>query len=78
MAHAALRDDRLRRLGSLLKRRLKGTYDSVEPFHPFRYSYRENIDEHDHFDLALSHIVDKRLTWKQLTGNTQDPETRQN
>jgi hypothetical protein len=71
---------------SLLKRGIKGTYVSVEPFHlfryldeqTFRYNYRADLDDYGRFDLALSQIVDRRLTWKRLTGKTQDSETLPN
>jgi transposase-like protein len=66
---------------SLLKRGLKGTYVSVEPFHLFRYldeqmfRYNNRKDEDgeplkdfDRFDLAVRQIVGKRLTWNHLTG----------
>jgi transposase-like protein len=59
----------------LLKRTIKGTYVSVEPFHLFRYldeqSFRFN-ERHDNdagrFSAALSAIVGRRLTYQQLTG----------
>ena len=71
---------------SLLKRGLKGTYVSVEPFHlfryldeqAFRYNYRRDMNDSDRFNLALSQIVGKRLTYKQLTGKLLDGETCQN
>jgi transposase-like protein len=61
---------------SLLKRCISGTYVSVEPFHLFRYldeqAYRYNtrndLDDFGRFQLAMSQIVAKRLTWNQLTG----------
>lgn len=61
---------------SLLKRGLKGTYISVEPFHLFRYldeqafrfNNRKGMNDADRFNLALSQIVDRRLTYKELTG----------
>jgi len=65
---------------SLLKRGLKGTYVAVEPFHLFRYldeqAWRYNnratkdvkIDDGDRFRIAMSHIVGKRLTFKEVTG----------
>jgi transposase-like protein len=61
---------------SLLKRGIAGTYVSVEPFHLFRYldeqAYRYNnrieMNDFDRFKLAVSQIVDKRLTWKQAIG----------
>ena len=65
---------------SLLKRSLKGTYVSVEPFHlfryvdeqAFRYSNRQDMNDSDRFDLAVSQIVGKRLTYKELTGHQND------
>src|SRR5258708_23775431 len=66
---------------SLLKRGLHGTYISVEPFHLFRYldeqSFRynnrkvgeEQLTDAERFDLALSGIVGKRLTYQELIGN---------
>jgi hypothetical protein len=67
----------------LLKRSIKGTYISVEPFHlfryldeqSFRYNYREDLDDRGRFDMAVSHIIGKRLTWNRLTGKTQNRET---
>ena len=65
---------------SLLKRGLGGTYVSVEPFHLFRYldeqMFRYNnratkdnpLNDADRFDLAVSQIVNKRLTYSELTG----------
>jgi transposase-like protein len=60
---------------SLLKRALKGTYVSVEPFHLFRYldeqSFRYN-QRHGHdgnrFLSVLRSVVGRRLTYKRLTG----------
>ncbi len=65
---------------ALLKRGLKGTYVSVEPFHLFRYLdeqvFRYNnratdakpFTDSDRFDLAVSNIVGKRLTYAEVTG----------
>lgn len=60
---------------SLLKRSIKGTYVSVEPFHLFRYldeqTFRFNSrggNDADRFLQATKSIVGKRLTFKQLTG----------
>jgi transposase-like protein len=60
---------------SLLKRGLKGTYVSVEPFHLFRYldeqAYRYNnrrMTDPERLDIAVRHIVGKRLTYAELTG----------
>jgi transposase-like protein len=63
---------------SLLKRALKGTYVSVEPFHLFRYLdeevYRSNnrdMTDSDRFVFAMRQIVGRRLTYKQLTGKVE-------
>lgn len=65
---------------SLLKRGLSGTYVAVEPFHLFRYvdeqAFRFNnrgnrehkITDADRFQLALSQIAGKRLTFAEVTG----------
>jgi transposase-like protein len=65
---------------SLLKRGLKGTYIAVEPFHLFRYldeqvwrfnnrGSKENPkNDGDRFELALSQIAGKRLTFAEVTG----------
>lgn len=60
---------------SLLKRTLKGTYVSVEPFHLFRYldeqSFRFNNrkgNDSDRFIRAAQNITGKRVTYKELTG----------
>ena len=65
---------------SLLKRGLKGTYVAVEPFHLFRYldeqcfrfnnrGTKENkINDGERFEMLLSQIAGKRLTYSALTG----------
>jgi transposase-like protein len=71
---------------SLVKRGLKGTYISVEPFHLFRYLdeqvFRYNnrkMNDGDRFNIVVREIVGKRLTWDQLTGKLsgsgEAPET---
>ncbi|HEY6352496.1 MAG TPA: IS1595 family transposase [Candidatus Angelobacter sp.] len=69
---------------SLTKRSINGTYVSVEPFHLFRYldeqSFRFNnrgtqkvpVTDSQRFDMAVRQIVGKRLTYKELTGKTQE------
>jgi transposase-like protein len=66
---------------SLLKRTLKGTYVSVEPFHLFRYldeqSFRFNhrkLTDAARFVLAAGAVFGKRLTFNVLTGQGE-PET---
>jgi len=65
---------------SLLKRTIRGTYVSVEPFHLFRYldeqSFRFNERKHDRgdggrFDLVAGAMFGKRLTYKQLIGEEE-------
>lgn len=60
---------------SLLKRGLKGTYVSVEPFHLFRYldeqAFRFNhrkTNDAERFSMAVSRIVGKRVTYQSLIG----------
>ena len=73
---------------SLLKRGIGGTYVSTEPFHLFRYideqAFRYNTRKHadgtlitdrERFDMAISQIVGKRLTYAQLTGKQADIQT---
>lgn len=63
---------------SLLKRGLRGTYVSVEPFHLFRYldeqcfrfNERKSSDA-ARFVLALSSVFAKRLTYAALIGRTE-------
>src|SRR5208282_83528 len=66
---------------SLLKRGLGGTYVNVEPFHlfryldeqVFRYNHRKRDDDSpladaDRFQIAMSQIAGKRLTYAEVTG----------
>ncbi len=60
---------------SLLKRAIKGTYVSVEPFHLFRYldeqAFRFNErteSDAERFHLAICGILGKRLMFKDLIG----------
>jgi len=60
---------------SLLKRTIRGTYVSVEPFHLFRYvdeqSYRFNKRDDDNagrFANVVGNVVGRRVTYKNLTG----------
>ena len=63
---------------SLLKRGLKGTYVSVEPYHLFRYvderayafNNREDTDL-GRFAGVLSAVSGRRLTWVELTDGEQ-------
>ena len=60
---------------SLLKRGLKGTYVSVEPFHLFRYldeqafRFNERKDnDSGRFAKAIATVANRRLTYRKLTG----------
>lgn len=60
---------------SLLKRGIKGTYVSVEPFHLFRYldeqSFRFNTrkdNDQGRFMAALSSVPGKRVMYDDLIG----------
>lgn len=62
---------------SLLKRGIKGTYVSLQPYHLFRYldeqAFRYNqrkLDDFSRFVTVLAHIINRRLTYKQLIGAT--------
>jgi transposase-like protein len=66
---------------SLLKRGLKGTYISVQPFHLYRYldeqvfrfNNRRDVVDADRFRMVLDAIVGRRLTYKALIGeNTKN------
>ena len=85
--HGQIHTNGMENYWSLLKRGIKGTYVSVEPFHLFRYldeqSFRFNnratdsnpMNDDDRFDRVVRQIVGKRVTWNQLTGKTPSPET---
>jgi hypothetical protein len=78
--HGRVHTNGLENFWSLLKRGLKGTYVSMEPFHLFRYldeqawrynnrATKENfVGDGDRFQLALSQIAGKRLTFAEVTG----------
>jgi transposase-like protein len=66
---------------SLLKRGLKGTYVSVEPFHLFRYldeqafrfNHRTDMNDADRFSVTVNSIVGRRLMYKDLIGKADAP-----
>ena len=78
----AVHTNGLENFWSLLKRSLKGTYVSVEPFHlqaycdeqAFRFNNRKT-DDATRFSQVCSQIVNRRLTWNRLTG--KDEQERQ-
>jgi transposase-like protein len=65
---------------SLLKRTIKGTYVSVEPFHLFRYldeqtfrfNERSDVDS-GRFSLVLRAVTGRRVMYKELTGKLEQP-----
>jgi hypothetical protein len=72
---------------ALLKRGLNGTYVAVEPFHLFRYvdeqafrfnnrknEYGYKLNDAERFDLAMSQVIGKRLTYSELTGKTGEEQ----
>ena len=70
---------------SLLKRSLRGTYVAVEPFHLDRYvdeqvfrfnnrgSKDEPVNDGQRFEMLLSQVAGKRLTYSALTGKDSLP-----
>jgi transposase-like protein len=66
---------------SLMKRNLAGTYVAVEPFHldryldeqMFRFNNRLNKSDADRFSKALSQVVNRRLTYAEVTGKVGGP-----
>ncbi len=70
----AVHTNKMENFCSLLKRSIKGTYVSIEPFHLFRYldeqTFRYNERKRrdaERFALVLGSIMGKRLTWNLLT-----------
>ena len=69
--------NRVENFWTLLKRTIKGSYVSVEPFHlhryldeqTFRFNERGGKDP-DRFDHVARAVAGKRLTYQKLTGNT--------
>ena len=65
-----------------MKRGIKGTYVSVEPFHLFRYldeqafrfNNRQDTDDSGRFVAVMRQIIGRRLTYKELTGKTAEAE----
>ena len=67
---------------TLLKRSIKGTYVSVEPFHLFRYldeqtfrfNNRKPGNDGDRFRKVTEQVAGKRLTYDELTGKLPGDE----
>lgn len=67
--------NRMENFWSLLKRAIKGSYVSVEPFHLFRYldeqAFRYNerhLSDRERFEKVLGAISGKRLTYARVKG----------
>lgn len=76
-ADGKVHTNNLENFWSLLKRGLKGTYVSIEPFHLFRYldeqvfrykMRKQPLDDAARFEHVLSHVLGKRLTYAEVTG----------
>ncbi len=75
MENGNVHTNRMENSWSLLKRAIKGTYVSIEPFHLFRYLDEESLrynerngNDAQRFGKVLASIAGKRLTWAQVTG----------
>jgi len=82
-AHGKVHINGLENFWSLLKRTIRGTYVSVEPFHLFRYldeqAFRFNERKDEDGDMgrflkAIAGMIGKRLTWAKLTGQEGDAD----
>lgn len=76
----AVHTNGLENFWSLLKRSLKGTYVSVEPFHLFRYldeqAFRFNLRkgvDFTRFDAVLHSVAGRRLMYKDLIAAAERP-----
>jgi hypothetical protein len=66
-----------------LKRTLGGTYVSVDPVHLFRYldeqCFRFNrryLSDAERFALVIGQVIGRRITYAELTGKTESPDTQ--
>ena len=67
---------------SLLKRALRGTYVSVEPYHLHRYLGEQvarfndrKLTDAERFTTVMRQIVGKRLTWNDLIGKVPNEQS---
>jgi transposase-like protein len=77
-AHGNVHTNGMENFWSLLKRGLRGTYVSVEPFHLFRYLDEQvlrfnlrKLTDAERFAVVMKQIVGRRLTYAALTGKTE-------
>jgi transposase-like protein len=79
--HGRVHTNTLENFWSLVKRGLHGTYVSVDPFHLFRYldeqmfrfNNRKDLNDAQRFNLAMSQIGAKRISYAELTGKDESP-----
>jgi transposase-like protein len=78
-AKGAVHTNGMENFWSLLKRSIKGTYVSVEPFHLFRYldeqAFRFNLrdgNDADRFVAVAKQVTGRRLTFDKLTARDHD------
>ena len=79
--HGKVHTNGLENFWSLLKRGLRGTYVSVEPFHlfryldeqAFRYNNRKDKNDAERFSEVMGQVAGRRLTFEQVTGKLHDP-----
>lgn len=78
-AKGAVHTNGMENYWSLLKRTIKGTYVSVEPFHLFRYldeqAFRFNTrkdTDGNRFDALTRRVTGKRLTYAELIGEVDE------
>ena len=81
-ARGQVHTNSLENFWSLLKRAIKGTYVSVDPFHLFRYVDEQvrrfnerKSNDRQRFVSALADIVGRRVTYRELTGADLKPAT---
>jgi len=74
--HGKIHTNGIENFWTLLKRSIKGTYVSVEPFHLYRYvdeqAYRFNTrgeTDGDRMASIIGSVTGRRLTYNQLTGS---------
>ena len=65
---------------SLLKRTIRGTYISVDPWHLYRYceeqAFRFNVrkmNDGERFETLAQQVTGRRLTYRELTGKEYLP-----
>ena len=77
--HGNVHTNSIENFWSLLKRSIKGTYVSVDPFHMFRYLDEQSFrfserfgDDADRFLSIMAKVAGRPVTYKKLTGKLED------